>query len=144
MHPPTATNGCNLNRQQVPASTGGPSVSLPQRWKTDAAVLTYLGENTNRSTPSRTAGHCILFQHRARSGSTHDSSYRGAETGRHTGAAWPCCCAEDASIRHPRSTGAPLAGEEDDRERCREWLLTHCDEVEMKHLLLLKERLEEQ
>jgi hypothetical protein len=28
-----------------------PSASLPQRWRTDAAVLTYLGENTNIPLP---------------------------------------------------------------------------------------------
>ena len=40
--------------------------------------------------------------------------------------------------------GVDIGDEEDDRERCREWLLAHCDEVEMHHLLLLKEKLEEQ
>ncbi len=38
----------------------------------------------------------------------------------------------------------PLEGEEDDRERCRAWLLENCDEVEMQHLLSLREKLGEE
>lgn len=37
--------------------------------------------------------------------------------------------------------GAPLDGEEDDRARCREWLLNHCEEVEMHHLPSLIDKL---
>ncbi|KAK4140851.1 kinase-like domain protein [Dichotomopilus funicola] len=40
-----------------------------------------------------------------------------------------------------KGPSAPLAREEDDAERCREWLLTHCVEVEMEHLRSLKEKL---
>ncbi|KZZ97359.1 Protein kinase-like domain protein [Moelleriella libera RCEF 2490] len=40
--------------------------------------------------------------------------------------------------------GAPVGDEEDDRERCREWLLVHCDEVEMQHLPSLEEKLGKQ
>ncbi|KAJ0159804.1 hypothetical protein CTA2_9087 [Colletotrichum tanaceti] len=39
---------------------------------------------------------------------------------------------------------APLGGEEDDRDRCRDWLLAHCDEVEMPRLLSLKDKLDGQ
>ncbi|CAK7229854.1 hypothetical protein SCUCBS95973_007373 [Sporothrix curviconia] len=37
---------------------------------------------------------------------------------------------------------APLDGEEDDRERCRQWLFEHCDEVVMPHLLSFTEKME--
>lgn len=40
-----------------------------------------------------------------------------------------------------KGPSAPLGGEEDDRERCREWLLAHCVQVEMEHLRPLKEKL---
>ncbi|KAH9907007.1 hypothetical protein F4778DRAFT_724347 [Xylariomycetidae sp. FL2044] len=40
--------------------------------------------------------------------------------------------------------GVPLEGELDDRERCREWLQEHCDEVEMKHLMSLEEKMSKQ
>lgn len=43
-----------------------------------------------------------------------------------------------------KGPSAPLGGEEDDRERCREWLLAHCVEVEMEHLRSLKEKLGEE
>ncbi|KAK4099079.1 hypothetical protein N658DRAFT_525714 [Parathielavia hyrcaniae] len=34
--------------------------------------------------------------------------------------------------------GGPIGDEEDDTERCYEWLLAHCDEVEMQHLRSLR------
>ncbi|KAH6619143.1 hypothetical protein B0J18DRAFT_481451 [Chaetomium sp. MPI-SDFR-AT-0129] len=40
-----------------------------------------------------------------------------------------------------KGPSAPLSGEEDDTERCREWLLAHCVEVEMEHIRSLKEKL---
>lgn len=43
-----------------------------------------------------------------------------------------------------KGPNAPLGGEEDDRERCRGWLLAHCIQVEMEHLRSLKERLGEE
>lgn len=43
-----------------------------------------------------------------------------------------------------KQPSAPLGGEEDDRERCRGWLLAHCIQVEMEHLRSLKERLGEE
>lgn len=36
---------------------------------------------------------------------------------------------------------AALEGEEDDVERCREWLMTNCDEVVMSHILNAREKL---
>lgn len=36
---------------------------------------------------------------------------------------------------------AALEGEEDDRERCREWLTTHCDEVDIPYVPTLHEKL---
>jgi len=38
-----------------------------------------------------------------------------------------------------KGPGAPLEGEEDDRDKCRDWLLSHCDEVEMHHLRSLRD-----
>lgn len=35
----------------------------------------------------------------------------------------------------------PLEGEDDDTERCREWLTRYCEEVAVKHLLTLQEKL---
>lgn len=52
---------------------------------------------------------------------------------------WPEWFEQPYWKRHGPSV--PLGDEEDDTEKCREWLLEHCDEVEMKHLLSLKDRL---
>ncbi len=41
-----------------------------------------------------------------------------------------------------KGPSAPIRDEKDDTERCREWLSAYCVEVEMEHLLSLKERLE--
>lgn len=38
--------------------------------------------------------------------------------------------------------GIPLEGEEDNTERCREWLLANCEPVEMEHLLTLQEKID--
>ncbi|KAK0701515.1 hypothetical protein B0T21DRAFT_417069 [Apiosordaria backusii] len=37
--------------------------------------------------------------------------------------------------------GTPLKGKENDREKCRDWLVAHSDEVEMQHPHSLEEKL---
>ncbi|GAB1311840.1 hypothetical protein MFIFM68171_02050 [Madurella fahalii] len=182
------------------ATNWTPSACLPQRWKTDAAILVYLREKTDIPLPrlqhtfeddgafyfstelvpgvsmsqlteeQKQVVTKELLEHIAtlkslRSDTPGPDLEKGSyvfchnDLGQHNvivdpetlkinaiidweyGGFWPEWFEQPYWKR--KGTGAALQGEEDDTERCREWLLAHCVKVEMQHLLSLKEKLGE-
>ncbi|KAK0750115.1 hypothetical protein B0T18DRAFT_437439 [Schizothecium vesticola] len=159
--------------------TPTPTACLPQRWKTDASIVTAellehvptlkaLRSDTPGTRPARRC--CVRAQQGprpARSGGRRPISRRGAtcfvptnDLGQHNvivdpdtrlkinavidweyGGFWPELFERPYWKR--KGSSAPLGGEEDDRERCREWLLANCEEVGMEQLRSLKERMGE-
>ncbi|KAH6626640.1 hypothetical protein B0J18DRAFT_443987 [Chaetomium sp. MPI-SDFR-AT-0129] len=195
----------------ITAPNWTPSTCLPQRWKTDAAILVYLREKTNiplprlqhtfeddgafyfstelvpgvsmsqlteeqkqvvmkelleyvatlKSLRSGTPGvpglPLLCAPNRPKPDERGSYVFCHNDLGQHNvivdpetlkinaiidweyGGFWPEWFEQPYWQRQGPS--APVGDEEDDTERCREWLLDHCIEVEMKHLRSLKDKL---